>query len=111
MVNPNRVRRELEAALAALKLFSTDRAERLQAVAELKEQADEGKLALFEKAEKTETDPEIRAALAMLKASALIASSRQDSSAWPPPSCWPTATSPPPRACCWNAWQWKTMPR
>jgi urea transport system permease protein len=75
VINPNRVRRELEAALAALKLFSPERAERLLAVTELKEQADEGKLALFEKAEKTETDPEIRAALAMLKATALIASS------------------------------------
>ncbi len=74
-VNPNRVRRELEAALSALNLFSPDRAVRLQAVGELKEQADEGKLALFEKAAKSETDPEIRAALAMLKATALIASS------------------------------------
>jgi len=75
VVNPNRVRRELEAALSALNLFSPDRAVRLKAVGELKEQADEGKLALFEKAAKSETDPEIRAALAMLKATALIASS------------------------------------
>ncbi|KPF58714.1 urea ABC transporter permease [beta proteobacterium AAP51] len=75
VVNPNRVRRELQAALAALKLFSPERAERAQAVAELKDLADEGKLALFEKAAKTETDPELRAALAMLKATALIASS------------------------------------
>ncbi len=75
VVNPNRVRRELEAALSALNLFSPDRAVRLKAVVELKEQADEGKLALFEKAAKSETDPEIRAALAMLKATALIASS------------------------------------
>ena len=75
VVNPNRVRRELQAALAALKLFSPERAERAQAVAELKDLADEGKLALFEKAAKTETDPEIRASLAMLKATALIASS------------------------------------
>ena len=74
VINPNRVRRELEAALAALKLFSPDRAVRAKAVAELKDQADEGRLALFEKAEKTEADPEIRAQLAMLKASALISS-------------------------------------
>ncbi len=72
VVNPNRMRRELESALAALKLFSPDRATRAQAVAELKELADEGKLALFEKAEKTETDEGIRAQLAMLKATALI---------------------------------------
>jgi len=72
VVNPNRVRRELEGALAALKLFSPDRGERLKAIGELKDQAEPGKLALFEKAEATETDPVIRAALAMLKASALI---------------------------------------
>ena len=75
VVNPNRVRRELEAARSALNLFSPDRVLRLKAINELKEQADEGKLALFEKAEKTETDPEIRAALALLKATALIGSS------------------------------------
>jgi urea transport system permease protein len=74
VVNPNRMRRELESALAALKLFSPDRAVRAKAVADLKELADEGKLPLFEKAEKTETDPAIRAELAMLKATALIGS-------------------------------------
>jgi len=74
VVNPNRVRRELEAALAALKLFSPERSERLKAVGDLKDLADEGKLALFEKAEQSETDPEIRAALALLKAMTLIAS-------------------------------------
>ncbi|MBA4178522.1 MAG: urea ABC transporter permease subunit UrtB, partial [Leptothrix sp. (in: Bacteria)] len=72
VINPNRVRRELEAALAALKLFSPDRALRAKAIAELKNQADDGKLALFERAEKTETDPAIRAEIAMLKAAALI---------------------------------------
>ena len=72
VVNPNRMRRELEAALAALQLFSPDRALRAKAVADLESQADVGKLALFEKAEASETDPAIRAALAMLKASALI---------------------------------------
>ncbi|KPF48649.1 urea ABC transporter permease [beta proteobacterium AAP121] len=75
VVNPNRVRRELEAALSALNLFSPERAVRLKAVEELKEQADEGKLALFEKAAKSETDPQIRAALALLKATAQVASS------------------------------------
>ena len=74
VVNPNRVRRELEAALAALKLFSPDRAERAKAVVELKEQASEGNLVLIEKAEKTETDADIKAQLALLKAAVLIAS-------------------------------------
>jgi urea transport system permease protein len=74
VVNPNRVRRELESALAALKLFSPDRAERAKAVTELKDQADEGKLVLIEKAEKTETDGSIKAQLALLKAAVLISS-------------------------------------
>jgi urea transport system permease protein len=74
VVNPNRVRRELEAALAALKLFSPDRAERAKAVTELKEQASEGNLVLIEKAEKTETDAEIKTQLALLKAAVLISS-------------------------------------
>ena len=75
VVNPNRMRRELESALAALKLFSPDRAERLKAVGELKDQADEGKLVLIEKAEKTETDTTIKVQLALLKAAVLISSS------------------------------------
>ncbi len=74
VVNPNRMRRELESALAALKLFSPDRAERAKAVTELQDQADEGKLVLIEKAEKTETDPAIKSQLAVLKAAVLISS-------------------------------------
>jgi urea transport system permease protein len=74
VVNPNRVRRELESALAALKLFSPIRAERAKAVTELKDQADEGKLVLIEKAEKTETDAEIKSQLELLKAAVLISS-------------------------------------
>jgi urea transport system permease protein len=74
VVNPNRVRRELESALAALRLFSPDRAERAKAVTELKDQADEGKLVLIEKAEKTETDASIKAQLELLKAAVLISS-------------------------------------
>jgi urea transport system permease protein len=75
VVNPNRMRRELEAALAALKLFSTDRAERAKAAAELKDQVGEGQLALLERAEKAETDAGIKAQLAQLKAAVLISSS------------------------------------
>ncbi len=78
VVNPNRMRRELEGALAALRLFSSDRAERAKAVAELKDQADEGKLPLIEKAEAAEADPAIKAQLGLLKALALISSSDKD---------------------------------
>ena len=74
VVNPNRVRRELEGALAALKLFSPDRAERRKAINELKDKAGDGTLALIEKAEKTETDAAIKTELALLKAAVLISS-------------------------------------
>jgi urea transport system permease protein len=74
VVNPNRVRRELEGALAALKLFSPDRAERAKAITEMKELADEGKLVLIEKAEKNETDAALKSQLALLKAVALTSS-------------------------------------
>ncbi len=78
VVNPNRVRRELEGALAALQLFSPDRAQRAKAIAEMKELADEGKLALLEKAEKFETDAALKSELALLKALALISSTDKD---------------------------------
>ncbi len=70
----NRMRSELQAALAALRLFSPDRAERMKAIAELKSQADDSKLPLVEKAAATEQDPEIKAELALLKAAVQIAS-------------------------------------
>jgi urea transport system permease protein len=78
VVNPNRMRRELEGALAALQLFSPDRATRAKAIGEMKELVSgdegEGKLALIEKAEKNETDAALKSQLALLKAVALISS-------------------------------------
>jgi urea transport system permease protein len=74
VVNPNRVRRELEGALAALKLFSPKLEERAKAISEMKELADEGKLAVIEMAEKNETDAALKSQLALLKAVALISS-------------------------------------
>jgi urea transport system permease protein len=74
VVNNNRMRRELETALAALKLFSPERAQRVKAIAELKDQIDESKLVLIEKAEAAETDPALKTELTLLKATALIAS-------------------------------------
>ena len=74
VVNNNRMRREFEGALAALKLFSSDKNERAKAITELKSAADEGKLVLIEKAEKTETDADLKVQLALLKATALISS-------------------------------------
>jgi urea transport system permease protein len=74
VVNNNRMRRELEAALAALKLLSPDRAERARAIGELKDQADEGKLALIERAAAAEQDAELKAQLELLQAAVLISS-------------------------------------
>jgi urea transport system permease protein len=74
VVNNNRMRRELEAAQAALRLFSSDRSQRVKAIAELKDQVDESKLVLLDKAEKAETDAELKAQIAVLRAAVLISS-------------------------------------
>src|SRR5512138_1584450 len=78
VVNNNRMRRELEAALAALALFSPDRAVRAKAIADLKDQVDEGKLALLDKAEAAESDAGLKEQLGVLKAAVLISSSDKD---------------------------------
>ncbi len=75
VVNNNRMRRELESALAALQLFSPDRALRAKAIAELKDEAEEGKLVLIEKAEAAESDAALKVQLGLLKAAVLISSS------------------------------------
>jgi urea transport system permease protein len=72
VVNNNRMRRELEAAVAALALLSPDAALRAKAVADLKDSADESKLALIEKALAAETDAALKARLALLRAAVLI---------------------------------------
>ncbi len=74
VVNNNRMRREMEAALAALSLLSPDRAARAKAINELKDQAEASKLPLVDKALAAETDAEIKLALQQLRASILIAS-------------------------------------
>ncbi len=74
VVNNNRMRRELEAAQAALQLFAPDRSQRAKAIAELKDQIDESKLVLLDKAEKAETDAELKAQIAVLRAAVLISS-------------------------------------
>ncbi len=74
VVTPNRVRGEYQAALAALNLFSPDRGVRAKAVDELRDEANEGHLALIQKAEKAETDPALRADLQRLEARIQVAS-------------------------------------
>jgi urea transport system permease protein len=75
VVNNNRMRREFEAALAAMKLFSADRRERAAAIVELKDGTDEAKLPLIEAAEAQEKDPELRTQIALLKAGVLVSAS------------------------------------
>ncbi|MCW5611244.1 MAG: urea ABC transporter permease subunit UrtB [Rubrivivax sp.] len=70
----NRMRRELQAARAALSLFAPERAARAAAIAALKDEIDESRLPLLEKAAAAETDAALRGQLALLKAGVLIGS-------------------------------------
>ena len=74
VVNNNRMRRELEGVLASLALFAPDRAARARAIGELKDQIDEGRLPLVEKALAAESDAELKDQLALLRAAVLIGS-------------------------------------
>ena len=74
VVNSNQMRREIEGALAALQLFSTELAERRLAVKALKEEADESRLALVEKALQSESDTELKAQLAQVRAAIMVSS-------------------------------------
>ena len=74
VVNNNRVRREFESALAALALFSPDRALRSKAIDELRDGADEGKLGVIDRAILAEPDAALKARLSLLKAAVMISS-------------------------------------
>jgi urea transport system permease protein len=74
VVNSNRMRGEIEAALASLKLLSPERAQRAAAIRELRDNVDEAKLPLLDKAWAAETDAGLKAQLDLLRASVLIAS-------------------------------------
>ena len=74
VVNNNRMRREIESALASLRLFSKDRAERAKAVAELREQVDASRLPLLQRALQAEADPALKTQLEGLVAAAQITS-------------------------------------
>jgi urea transport system permease protein len=74
VVNNNRMRGELEAALAALRLFSPDRSVRAQSIGELKDKADAGRLRLLEKALVAEPDAVLKGQLAALVAAARLSS-------------------------------------
>jgi urea transport system permease protein len=73
VVNSNRIRRALQAALAALKLFSDDPVVRGQAIAQMqRETLDEEQLPVIEKVLERETDAGLREQLQALRATALI---------------------------------------
>ena len=75
VINNNRMRGELDSALAAMKLFSRDTKVRGAAVAELLKEPDESKLPLVEKAYAAEQDPAIKEKLGLVRAAALLGSS------------------------------------
>ena len=70
----NRVRRELATAIAALKLGSTDRAERLAAAKELQRGAADAMLPAIRRAQEHEQDPEIRGLLTLARSTIELAS-------------------------------------
>jgi urea transport system permease protein len=74
VINNNRMRGELETALATLGLFSADDRQRAAAVAALRKQADASRLPLIEKAFASETHEAIRAQLGLVRAAALLGS-------------------------------------
>ena len=68
----NRMRGELDSALAALKLFSKDEKTRIAAIKQLQSDADESKLPLIEKAFAAEPNAQIKEQLGMVRAAALL---------------------------------------
>ena len=76
VVNNNRMRGALEAALGALKLVSPDAKVRAEAVEELRKQSlDEAQMPLIEKAWAAESDAGLKSRLALMRATILVSSS------------------------------------
>jgi urea transport system permease protein len=68
----NRLRGELDSALATLKLFSPDPKVRSAAIKQMQSDADDSKLPLIEKAYATEQNPQIKAELGLVRAAVLL---------------------------------------
>ena len=75
VMNNNRMRGELDNALAALKLLSSDEAVRRAAIKTLQGEVDESKLALLDKALAQESVADLKDKLGQLRAAALLGSS------------------------------------
>ena len=76
VMNNNRMRGELDNALAAVKLLSPDVAVRRAAINTLNGQVDAGQLPLLEKALATEAVPDLKEKLQQLRAAALLGQRR-----------------------------------
>ena len=74
VINNNRMRGEIDSALAALKLFAKDDKVRMAAVQQLQRDADPSKLPLIEQAFAAEQNPKIKDQLALVRAAALLGS-------------------------------------
>src|SRR4030095_8370272 len=74
VINNNRMRGELDTAMAALKLFSKEEKLRAQAVATLRNESDESRLPLIEKAYAAETNTQIKEQLGLVRAAVLLGS-------------------------------------
>ena len=77
MMLNNRLRGELDSALAALKLFSPDAKVRRAAIKQMQSDADDSKLPLIEKAYAAEQNSQIKAELGLVRAAALLNSPDQ----------------------------------
>jgi urea transport system permease protein len=75
VVSNNRMRGEIDSALASLKLFSKDDALRMAAVKDFQKDPDESKLPLIEKALAAEQNAAVREQLSLVRAAALLNSS------------------------------------
>ena len=74
VINPNLMRGELDAALAALKLFSKDEKTRRTAIKTLADENDEARLPLIEKAYAAETVLALKSQLELVRAAILLGS-------------------------------------
>jgi urea transport system permease protein len=74
IINNNRMRGELDTALAALKLFSIDESIRAAAIQALLKDPDEAKLPLLDKALSAEPVPALKSQLALARAAAMLGS-------------------------------------
>jgi urea transport system permease protein len=74
VVNNNRMRSELDSALAMLRLFSKDDKIRRAAIKTLQSDVDESRLPLIEKAYAIEQNPQMKIELGLVRAAALLGS-------------------------------------